>query len=456
VGNLVDTGAQFNDVITICEDLTGKRFCYIVDAPSNLGKKCARSIGDDGDVPIAFVESSQTSEERSCVLSNNPHRNNSGSECYELFGKPLENNSIVNFVIPSITINSELLNLSLPSSPETPYFSLGPAGVIEHFIECFPDRDPPPRRGANCVQNNAWLCLPRQSFSLPPENIPLCNRKKDTPTPDVAQEMSSLASEKFSFRARLKADVDGFRNIPIKRQVLQNQAEVRPCLRQHAIYESGANQTLGCVEFTSSFSIIKEAGILVSDIDTDKFERALNCNSRISPGTVCPYLGKVKEDDSGESAQLVPKPDVSNHQHHYRNSLQLHQPQYNRIVRNRSLDLMSTSQDDAEHSSALSSASLVDHRRGSFSCRATNDARTPGRGSTAGGVRRSTHTDAQVKRVHKQRQEKRQEKKAAKTLSAILLAFIVTWTPYNVMTVVQAFYPLSIDRTVYAVGRFII
>ena len=35
--------------------------------------------------------------------------------------------------------------------------------------------------------------------------------------------------------------------------------------------------------------------------------------------------------------------------------------------------------------------------------------------------------------------EKKNERKAAKTLSAILLAFIVTWTPYSVLTVANAF-----------------
>ncbi|XP_013781550.1 muscarinic acetylcholine receptor DM1-like [Limulus polyphemus] len=40
------------------------------------------------------------------------------------------------------------------------------------------------------------------------------------------------------------------------------------------------------------------------------------------------------------------------------------------------------------------------------------------------------------KRKRKQ-QERKQEKKAAKTLSAILLAFIVTWTPYNVLVLVK-------------------
>lgn len=56
--------------------------------------------------------------------------------------------------------------------------------------------------------------------------------------------------------------------------------------------------------------------------------------------------------------------------------------------------------------------------------------------------------------AQKQRQEKKQDRKAAKTLSAILLAFIVTWTPYNVFTVVRTFVPTWIDPTVYAIGAF--
>ena len=61
-----------------------------------------------------------------------------------------------------------------------------------------------------------------------------------------------------------------------------------------------------------------------------------------------------------------------------------------------------------------------------------------------------------ARNAQKQRQEKKQDRKAAKTLSAILLAFIVTWTPYNVFTVVRTFVPTWIDPTVYAIGRFLI
>ena len=40
-------------------------------------------------------------------------------------------------------------------------------------------------------------------------------------------------------------------------------------------------------------------------------------------------------------------------------------------------------------------------------------------------------------KIKKATQEKRQERKAAKTLSAILLVFILTWTPYNVLVVMK-------------------
>ena len=49
-------------------------------------------------------------------------------------------------------------------------------------------------------------------------------------------------------------------------------------------------------------------------------------------------------------------------------------------------------------------------------------------------------------------QEKKAERKAAKTLSAILLAFIVTWTPYNVFIIVEAFCTDCVNPTLYAVG----
>lgn len=59
-------------------------------------------------------------------------------------------------------------------------------------------------------------------------------------------------------------------------------------------------------------------------------------------------------------------------------------------------------------------------------------------------------------RVRRKRQERRQERKAAKTLSAILLAFIITWTPYNIFAVVGTFCQTCIHPTVYSFGTYII
>jgi hypothetical protein len=59
----------------------------------------------------------------------------------------------------------------------------------------------------------------------------------------------------------------------------------------------------------------------------------------------------------------------------------------------------------------------------------------------------------ETQRVRRKRQERRQERKAAKTLSAILLAFIITWTPYNIFTVVSTFCLTCIHPTLYAFGE---
>ncbi|XP_051935705.1 muscarinic acetylcholine receptor M3 [Hippocampus zosterae] len=47
------------------------------------------------------------------------------------------------------------------------------------------------------------------------------------------------------------------------------------------------------------------------------------------------------------------------------------------------------------------------------------------------------------------------EKKAAQTLSAILFAFIVTWTPYNIMVLINAFSEAAIPKTLWAVGYWL-
>lgn len=58
-------------------------------------------------------------------------------------------------------------------------------------------------------------------------------------------------------------------------------------------------------------------------------------------------------------------------------------------------------------------------------------------------------------RVRRKRQERRQERKAAKTLSAILLAFIITWTPYNIFAVVSTFCLTCIHPNLYAFGKYV-
>ncbi|XP_028325332.1 muscarinic acetylcholine receptor M3 isoform X2 [Gouania willdenowi] len=47
------------------------------------------------------------------------------------------------------------------------------------------------------------------------------------------------------------------------------------------------------------------------------------------------------------------------------------------------------------------------------------------------------------------------EKKAAQTLSAILFAFIITWTPYNIMVLINAFCQDCIPKTWWAVGYWL-
>ena len=56
-------------------------------------------------------------------------------------------------------------------------------------------------------------------------------------------------------------------------------------------------------------------------------------------------------------------------------------------------------------------------------------------------------------RARKKRSEKKQEKKAAKTLSAILLAFIITWTPYNIFTLAEIFCSGCVPPILYNFGK---
>lgn len=60
---------------------------------------------------------------------------------------------------------------------------------------------------------------------------------------------------------------------------------------------------------------------------------------------------------------------------------------------------------------------------------------------------------SRTQRTRKRNGEKKADRKAAKTLSAILLAFIITWTPYNVFAVLNSFFPDYIDDKLYTFGE---
>ncbi|XP_013416461.1 muscarinic acetylcholine receptor M5 [Lingula anatina] len=55
----------------------------------------------------------------------------------------------------------------------------------------------------------------------------------------------------------------------------------------------------------------------------------------------------------------------------------------------------------------------------------------------------------------KKKLEKKQDSKAAKTLSAILLAFIITWTPYSLFAVINPFCQNCIPGTLYNIGYWL-
>lgn len=64
-------------------------------------------------------------------------------------------------------------------------------------------------------------------------------------------------------------------------------------------------------------------------------------------------------------------------------------------------------------------------------------------------------TRARTQITKRKRMSLVKEKKAAQTLSAILLAFIITWTPYNIMVLINAFCKECIPETLWAVGYWL-
>lgn len=67
-------------------------------------------------------------------------------------------------------------------------------------------------------------------------------------------------------------------------------------------------------------------------------------------------------------------------------------------------------------------------------------------------LRRSIKTSKKNKLAQR---EKRQESKAAKTLSAILLAFVITWTPYSVIIVIETLRPNTVSASLFAFSYFL-
>ena len=62
---------------------------------------------------------------------------------------------------------------------------------------------------------------------------------------------------------------------------------------------------------------------------------------------------------------------------------------------------------------------------------------------------------AKTQIVKRKSDKKVNEKKAAQTLSAILFAFIITWTPYNIMVLVNTFCKGCVPDTLWALGYWL-
>ncbi|KAM4729193.1 muscarinic acetylcholine receptor M3 isoform 1-T3 [Anableps anableps] len=91
---------------------------------------------------------------------------------------------------------------------------------------------------------------------------------------------------------------------------------------------------------------------------------------------------------------------------------------------------------------------------GSTTCTATKSSSVPLSFKEAAMAKRfATRTRTQI--TKRKRMSLVKEKKAAQTLSAILLAFIITWTPYNIMVLIAAFCNFCIPQTLWAVGYWL-
>uniref|UniRef100_A0AC34F0C1 G-protein coupled receptors family 1 profile domain-containing protein n=1 Tax=Panagrolaimus sp. ES5 TaxID=591445 RepID=A0AC34F0C1_9BILA len=69
-----------------------------------------------------------------------------------------------------------------------------------------------------------------------------------------------------------------------------------------------------------------------------------------------------------------------------------------------------------------------------------------------GKVKGIEKTDNRKSEKERRKNERKQDSKAAKTLSAILIAFIITWTPYNVIVVWEAFFPKTVPNLLFTIS----
>ena len=65
----------------------------------------------------------------------------------------------------------------------------------------------------------------------------------------------------------------------------------------------------------------------------------------------------------------------------------------------------------------------------------------------------ASHAAYKQEKSKRKRSEKKQDQKAAKTLSAILLAFIATWLPYQIATIIESFCSGCVPVLMYQFGK---
>ncbi|XP_005990594.1 muscarinic acetylcholine receptor M2a [Latimeria chalumnae] len=83
----------------------------------------------------------------------------------------------------------------------------------------------------------------------------------------------------------------------------------------------------------------------------------------------------------------------------------------------------------------------------------------PGHGERNGDDRQSIVAQKIVKMTKQPAKKKKlppsREKKVTRTILAILLAFIITWTPYNVMVLINTFCTVCVPNTVWTIGYWL-